>query len=134
MGLHSYRAAGGPQHAAHGGNAARAVNLRLQRLARYRHARERVGPTRSLKAFEGLVSEVLDELPPEIQLRLENVAVIVDERGTGDLLGLYEGINRVDRAFGYHLATPDRITLYWKPIIEEVGTAEPEAIRREVRK
>jgi len=76
----------------------------------------------------------MDQLPAEIQGRLENVAVVVDERGTGELLGLYEGVNRVDRAFGYHLATPDRITLYWKPILEEVGTGDPEAIRREVRK
>ena len=51
-----------------------------------------------------------------------------------DLLGLYEGINRLDRASGYHLATPDRITLFWRPIVEEVGSADREAIRREVRK
>ena len=110
------------------------MNHRLERLTRYRVARERVAPATSQKAFERLVAQALDELPSEIQQRLENVAVIVEERGSGELLGLYEGINRLDRAFGYHLATPDRITLYWKPIVEEVGTADPEAIRREVRK
>lgn len=110
------------------------MNDRLARLSRYRAARERVASATSLKAFERLVAQALDELPPEIQQHLDNVAVLVDERGTGELLGLYEGVNRVDRAFGYHLATPDRITLYWKPIIEEVGSADPEAIRREVRK
>ena len=110
------------------------MNDRLQRLSRYRLARERVAPATSLKAFERLVAQALDELPPEIRQRLDNVAVVVDEQGSGELLGLYEGVNQLDRAFGYHLTTPDRITLFWKPIVEEVGTPDPEAIRREVRK
>jgi predicted Zn-dependent protease with MMP-like domain len=122
------------------------VNLRLERLARYRSARRRVAPATSLKAFEALVAEALDDLPPYIQERLENVAVIVEERAAPerlerlgntpgyDVLGLYEGINRVDRSSGYHLVTPDRITLFWRPILEEVGSSDPEAIRKEVRK
>jgi predicted Zn-dependent protease with MMP-like domain len=122
------------------------VTSRLDRLARYRAARQRVAPATSLRAFETLVAEALDELPEYVQQRLENVAVVVEERASArrierlghspgyDLLGLYEGVNRVDRASGYHLATPDRITLFWKPIVEEVGSADPEAIRKEVRK
>lgn len=109
-------------------------------------ARRRLAPRSSLKAFEALVAEALDELPGYIQQHLENVAVLVEERAsperlerlghdpTQDLLGLYEGINRVDRASGYHLATPDRITLFWRPILEEVGGGGRAAIRREVRK
>ena len=93
-----------------------------------------------------LVAEALDELPGYIRERLDNVAVVVEDRPRRsrlerlgydpdqDLLGLYEGINRVERASGYHLVTPDRITLFWKPILEEVGPGGPEAIRREVRK
>jgi predicted Zn-dependent protease with MMP-like domain len=122
------------------------VNRRLERLARYRAARERVAPASSLKAFEALVAEALDDLPDYVRQRLENVAVLVEERAGVerlyalghapgyDLLGLYEGINRVERASGYHLVTPDRITLFWKPILEEVGSADPVAIRKEVRK
>lgn len=122
------------------------MSSRFDRLARYRAVRERVAPANSFRAFEALVREALDELPDYVQQRLENVAVLVEERAsperlrslghaTGyDLLGLYEGINRLDRASGYHLATPDRITLFWKPILEEVGSADPAAIRREVRK
>jgi predicted Zn-dependent protease with MMP-like domain len=122
------------------------VNQRARRLARYLATRRRSAPRTSLKAFEALVAEALDELPAYVQERLENVAVVVEERAdserverTGNdpaynLLGLYEGINRVDRTSGYHLVTPDRITLFWRPIIEEVGHAGPEAIRREVRK
>ena len=110
------------------------MNQRLERLARYRTARLRVAPATSLKAFEELVSDALDDLPSYVQERLENVAVVVDEGADSDLLGLYEGVSRVERAGGYHLATPDRITLFWKPIIEEAGSADPEAIRHEVRK
>ena len=122
------------------------MNSRHERLARYRHARERIAPAGSLKAFEALVAEALDDLPDDVRLRLENVAVVVEERvlperlrsmghSPGyDLLGLYEGINRLDRASGYHLVTPDRITLFWQPIVDAVGTADPGAIRQEVRK
>src|SRR5712692_2654373 len=102
---------------------------RSARLARYRQARERVAPATSLQAFKALVAEALDDLPAYVQERLENVAVVVEERSERgrlarlgfdpeqDLLGLYEGINRVERASGYHLATPDRITLFWRPIV-----------------
>jgi predicted Zn-dependent protease with MMP-like domain len=122
------------------------VSARSTRLARYQAARERIAPRASLRAFEQLVAEALDDLPPFIQERLDNVAVVVEDRPKRprleqlgydpdqDLLGLYEGINKVDRASGYHLVTPDRITLFWRPIVEEVGYGDREAIRREVRK
>lgn len=92
------------------------------------------------------MAEAMDDLPAYVQERLENVAIVVEERAgperldrmgydpAQDLLGLYEGINKLDRASGYHLATPDRITLFWRPIIEEVGNGDREAIRREIRK
>jgi predicted Zn-dependent protease with MMP-like domain len=99
-----------------------------------------VAPRTSLAAFKKLVAAALDELPEYVQERLSNVAVLVEERARVspeseyDLLGLYEGVNRVERASGYHLVTPDRITLFWRPIIDEVGAGGPAAIRREVRK
>ena len=117
-----------------------------QRLARYRAARQRLAPRVSLAAFKALVAEALDDLPSEIAERMDNVAVLVEDwprRGRieelgydpdEDLLGLYEGINRLERAGGYHLAVPDRITLFWRPILDEVGSSDPQAIRQEVRK
>src|SRR5207253_6357678 len=81
-----------------------------------------------------------------VQERLENVAIIVEDRARPDrlqrlgynsdfdLLGLYEGINRLERGGNYHLVTPDRITLFWRPIVDEVGSGDRDAIRREVRK
>jgi predicted Zn-dependent protease with MMP-like domain len=77
---------------------------------------------------------------------MDNVAVVVEEwpepdrlersgmRPDEDLLGLYEGINRLERTGSYHLATPDRITLFWRPLVDEVGRGGREALRREVRK
>jgi predicted Zn-dependent protease with MMP-like domain len=122
------------------------VNLRADRLARYRQAREKIAPRASLRAFEALVAEALDDLPPYVRERLDNVAVVVEERpgpdrlrnggyaADRDLLGLYEGINRLDRGGGYHAVTPDRITLFWRPIVDEVGPGNLDALRREVRK
>jgi predicted Zn-dependent protease with MMP-like domain len=119
---------------------------RIQRLARYRAARERISPRSSLRAFEVLVSEALDDLPAYVQERLENVAVVVEPEPGADrlerlgypadqtLLGLYEGINRVDRSAGYHMVLPDRITLFWQPILDEVGAGDRDAIREEIRK
>jgi predicted Zn-dependent protease with MMP-like domain len=121
------------------------VSDRLQRLARYRAARERIAPRVSLRAFEALVAEALDDLPPYIQERMSNVAVLVEEwprrkrmtelgyAADMELLGLYEGVNRVNRSSGYHLATPDRITLFWRPILDEVGDGNRAALRREIQ-
>ena len=88
----------------------------------------------------------MDDLPRWVQERMENVAVVVDDVATPGrlrelgydptcpLLGLYEGVNRVARAAGYHGAIPDRITLFRQTIIDQVGTAERAALSREIRK
>jgi predicted Zn-dependent protease with MMP-like domain len=112
------------------------VSSRDERLARYRAARERILPRVSRRAFEQLVGEALDDLPRYVQDRLENVAVIVEEYSPPgqELLGLYEGINRLHRDSGYNLVAPDRITLYWQPLVEEVGDGDRAAIREEIRK
>ena len=122
-----------------------APNPRQARLARYQGARKRLSPRASLTAFEELVAEALDELPAYARARMENVAVVVEERPRPervislgfqpgrDLLGLYEGVNRVQRAAGYNMAVPDKITLYRQPILNQVGTADREAVKREIR-
>ncbi|GAC1320843.1 MAG: metallopeptidase family protein [Chloroflexota bacterium] len=122
------------------------MTTREERLARYQRARERVSPRSSRRAFESLVAEVLDDLPAYIHRHLENVAVLVEDRAEPDrlrrlgydphrdLLGLYEGVNKLERGSGYHLVTPDRITLFWHPIVEETGSTDREALRAEIRK
>jgi predicted Zn-dependent protease with MMP-like domain len=76
--------------------------------------------------FEDLVAEALNELPQEFEDRLENVDVVVMDHPTQrqlakvgrgmTLLGLYEGVPQTRRTRGYNLVTPDRITIFQKPI------------------
>lgn len=97
------------------------VSRRLQRhAARYSIDRRR---------FERLVARALSELPEQFRSRIDNVAVVVEERpdprrlaelGYGpdeDLLGLYEGVPLGDRGTGYSLVLPDRITIFRQPIL-----------------
>ncbi len=120
-------------------------NGRQRRLRRYVSARRRLLPWTSLAAFHRLVEEALHSLPEPIRERIDNVAVVVEEwpaRGKlvslgydpeRDLLGLYEGVPQPQRGAGYHLAVPDRITIYRQAILDEVGDGDEEAIVREVR-
>ncbi len=71
--------------------------------------------------FEALVAEALDAIPPELGRFMDNVAVLVADRGDPpDLLGLYDGVPLTEREeygagiFGVPggLAMPDRIHLY----------------------
>jgi predicted Zn-dependent protease with MMP-like domain len=92
--------------------------------------------------FEALVDEALMDLPPYFASRLENVEVVIDRAATphqrhraghqgGTLLGLYEGVPLTERGINYHLALPDRITLF-QDAIESVCES-PEEMRHEVR-
>ena len=114
---------------------------RADRLEQYRDIRRRYRPDR--RAFESLVAEVLASLPPPFRDKVSNVAVAVaewpsaDEAGTAglppedDLLGLYHGTPYGERGTDYHLAVPDRITIYRRPILAVCRT-EAE-VRDEIR-
>jgi predicted Zn-dependent protease with MMP-like domain len=69
--------------------------------------------------FERLVSEALDEIPPQLAELMQNVAVLVaDEAPPGeDLLGLYEGIPLTERDGWYAGVLPDTITIFRLPIL-----------------
>lgn len=78
--------------------------------------------------FDELVAEAVAELPQEFLRKLENVAIVVEDRpslaATGgakvppghSLLGLYEGVPRTMRTSRYGLVPPDKITLFRKAI------------------
>ena len=78
----------------------------------------------SSNEFEDLVAQALDDLPAWVREHMDNVAVIVApwptphqlraaKQAAGSLLlGLYEGVPLTRRSRGYHLAPPDRITLF----------------------
>ncbi len=114
---------------------------RAARLRALRGQQRRYRP--DLRTFEGLVAEALDELPAPFRDLVSNVAVVVadwpapdDARsasgdGDDDLLGLYQGIPYGERGTDYHLALPDRITIYRRPILDLCRTEEE--VRAEIR-
>jgi predicted Zn-dependent protease with MMP-like domain len=69
--------------------------------------------------FGELVGRALDELPEDLGARLDNVAVVVEDRNDEDpdLLGLYEGIPQTER-WDYAGVLPDRIAIYRLPLCE----------------
>ncbi|MFC6161272.1 metallopeptidase family protein [Kribbella sp. NPDC058693] len=70
--------------------------------------------------FEALVSDALDEIPEELALLIENVAVFVEDDpppGDPELLGIYEGIPLTERGHEYGGVLPDRITIYRNPTL-----------------
>ncbi len=93
--------------------------------------------------FERLVAEALREVPEPFRSRLENVAVVLEEEPSPELLesmgmsreetllGLYEGIPLTERGDWYNLAAPDRIVLFRRPLLAVCQTAEE--IREQVR-
>jgi predicted Zn-dependent protease with MMP-like domain len=86
--------------------------------------------------FERLVEEALRDIPRRFRRAMQNVAVVVEdepspellaEMGIGPedtLLGLYQGIPLPERSWGYGNALPDRISIYQRPIEEEYETEE----------
>lgn len=89
--------------------------------------------------FERLVVRAVQTLPEEFLSRLQNVAVVVEDRptasqlrragigGSGTLLGLYEGVPQTERGSHYGLVLPDKITLFREPI--EAGCRDDDEIK-----
>lgn len=81
--------------------------------------------------FEELAAEALDELPPWVRDRMDNVEVVVEAEPPDDqpsLLGLYQGIPLTRRGPGYFGVVPDRITLFRNAIEREAG--DDDGLRR----
>lgn len=89
------------------------------------------------EAFAGLVRQAIDGLPSEYRRLLKNVAIVVEEipsreiledlglESEDDLLGLYSGTPLEDESFfssGGHL--PSRISIYRVPILRLCRSAE----------
>jgi predicted Zn-dependent protease with MMP-like domain len=89
--------------------------------------------------FADLVSEALDLLPEQFQNALDNVEVVIEDwpswnamrmahvRSKYGLLGLYHGVPLTERTSGYNLISPDKISIYQKPI--EAQCNSPEEVR-----
>jgi predicted Zn-dependent protease with MMP-like domain len=74
--------------------------------------------------FEEHVRRALDELPPDLAQRLENVAVVVEDEHPDepDLFGLFEEAPYL----------PAKVTIYRRPLEEEFGD-DPEELEHEIR-
>src|SRR5207342_1528238 len=84
-------------------------------------------------AFEALVEQALDEIPPEIASAVHNVVVLVEDEPPADdpdLLGVYEGVSLTERGAD-HTGLPDSITIFRNLLLEMCET--PEELVREVR-
>lgn len=96
------------------------------------------------EAFDALVRQAIDSVPPEYRGFLTNVAIVVEEtpsrdvlddlglESEDDLLGLYSGTSLDDESFfsaGGQL--PARISIYRRPILRLCRT--PEEVVNEVR-
>ena len=80
-----------------------------------------------LAAFEALVADALDEVPPSLMALLDNVVVLVEDRHPDepDLLGLYDGFALTERGWDYGGGElPDRIMIYREAICEICATED----------
>ena len=83
--------------------------------------------------FNRLVEEALREIPRRFRRAMQNVAVVVEDEPSDELLadmeieppdtlfGLYHGTPLTERSWGYGNALPDRISIYQRPIEEACG-------------
>jgi len=93
--------------------------------------------------FEELVEEALAELPEQFRERIQNLAVVVEDKPSREvyertggspfslILGLYHGVPFKHRGPFYGNLPPDVITIYQKPI-EQICSTEKE-IKKKVR-
>jgi len=89
--------------------------------------------------FTRLVEEAVREIPRRFRTAMANVAVVVEDDPSPELLeemevdpedtlyGLYQGTPLTERSWGYGNTLPDRITIYQRPI--EEACADDDEIR-----
>ncbi len=89
--------------------------------------------------FEQLVSEAIQALPEAGKKAMKNVVFLVESEVRKEkanemkikrgemLLGLYEGISKLNRGTGYSWVLPDKITIFKHPI-EMLAGNDPKKI------
>ena len=90
--------------------------------------------------FKALVEEAIDSIPPRFAAEIKNVAIVIEDDPSADvleememgpddvLLGLYQGVPLPERQWAHGNALPDRITLYQRSIEEDCGGDEDEIV------
>lgn len=89
--------------------------------------------------FEQLVLEALESMPEIFHEALDNVEIVVEQwpawntmrmarvRSKFELLGFYHGVPLTERTTSYNLVSPDKISIYQKPIEAQCST--PQEVR-----
>jgi predicted Zn-dependent protease with MMP-like domain len=86
----------------------------------------------SEEEFEALVRSALDDLPTEFQQALENVAVVVSDRGAEHhAYGLYFGYRAGGRSILGGGGIPDEILIFRDTLVRDFGD-NPERLRKHV--
>jgi predicted Zn-dependent protease with MMP-like domain len=95
------------------------------------------------KTFEDLINESIAELPEEFRSKLQNIAIIVEDYPSQELMdrmelsdddtlfGLYEGVPLTERGFFEEPLYPDRILIFQRSIEDECDS--PEEIKEELK-
>ncbi len=95
----------------------------------------------SEQEFEGLVRSALDEFPAEFQRALENVAIVVSDRGAEHhAYGLYVGMRMSGsdflggggRGFSRGAGPPEEIMIFRDTLVRDFGD-DPERLRAKVK-
>ena len=94
--------------------------------------------------FKQLVEQGIAEIPFNIQEKMENVEIVIEDFPNKEqlkragipqghsLFGLYQGVPRSKRGAYYANVLPDKITLFQKVIEQHCQT--PEAIKQRVKR
>ena len=86
----------------------------------------------SEQEFEALVSSALDELPPEFQRALKDVAVVVSDRGAENHdYGMYVGSRSGGTPFFGGGGLPDEILIFRDTLVRDFGE-DPNRLRMHV--
>lgn len=95
-----------------------------QAMSKHRHYSEQV--------FEALVSSALDELPSEFRNALENVAIVVSDRGAEHhAYGEYIGMKMGGTSFFGGGGRPDEILIFRDTLVRDFGD-DPARLRAKV--
>ncbi len=93
-----------------------------------------------------LVEQVRAGLPEEFREMLTNIDVVVEEAPSGSqmrrqrlgknytLRGLYEGVPLTQRTSNYGMVTPDKITIFQRPVEAACSGGGENAIKEEIQK
>lgn len=94
--------------------------------------------------FEALVLEALESMPEMFHEALDNVEIVIEQwpswntmrlarvRSKFELLGFYHGVPLTERTTNYSLVSPDKISIYQKPIEAQCST--PQELRELVHR